>query len=137
MHSKRLDLEDFHFEAQRLASQRVVEVDSDLIVVERLDHAGQLSISRIVEDHQQAFGQFHVLELRTRDELTKGVFRQDLDGALVTGLEAEQRSLETGQQVAVPYLERGRRLVKGAVHGVAVLQAQGKVQGDFRILTDA
>ena len=44
---------------------------------------------------------------------------------------------ETWQQIAVTHLECGRGLFKCAVDRVAVLQAQSKMQGDFRVLTDA
>ncbi|MCY1431095.1 hypothetical protein D9M71_470570 [compost metagenome] len=121
----------------------MIEVDGDLFIIERLDHAGQLGISRIVENHQQARGKVHVLELAARDDLhvlrvglAKGVFRQDLQVALVPGLETEQCRLEPRQQVAIADLECRRRLVEGAVDGVAILQVQGEMQGDFRVLAN-
>ncbi|MCY1431090.1 hypothetical protein D9M71_470520 [compost metagenome] len=91
----------------------MIEVDGHLFIIERLDHAWQLGIGRIVENHQQARGKLHVLELATRDDLhvlrvglAEGVFRQDLQVALVTGLEAEQGGLETWKQVAITHFER-------------------------------
>jgi len=141
---ERFDVEDLDFKGQCLASQRVVEVDGHLLVIEGFHHTGQLSIGRIVEDHQQTRRQLHVLELRTRDDLyvlrvrlTKGVFRRNRQRPLIASLEAEQGRFETWQQVTVADLEGRRGFVEGAVDGVAVLQAQCKVQGDFRVLADA
>lgn len=121
----------------------MIEVDGHLSVIEGFDHTGQFGIRRIVEDHQQAFRQLHVLELRTRDDLyvlriglAKGVFRRDLQVALVTGLEAEQCRLKTRQQVAIADLEGRRGFIERAVDRVAILQAQCEMQGDFRVLAN-
>src|SRR5690606_32500221 len=85
-----------------------------------------------------------VLKLRTREDLhvlrvwlAKGVFRLNAQGTLVASLETEQRRFETWQQVTVADLEGRRGFVEGAVHRVAVLQAQCEMQGDFRVLADA
>uniref|UniRef100_A0A0N5A5U6 NAD-specific glutamate dehydrogenase n=1 Tax=Parastrongyloides trichosuri TaxID=131310 RepID=A0A0N5A5U6_PARTI len=130
-----LDCEDFHLEVQGLAGQRVVEVDGHLRVIERLHHAGQLGVGRVVENHQQALGQLHVLELRAgndlhvlRVRLTEGVLRCHADGALVAGLEAEDSGFEARQQVAVADLEHRRSLLEGAVDSITVFQVQREVQ---------
>src|SRR5690606_7655976 len=135
--------DDLDVKGQGFAGQRMVEIDGYLLVIEFFHHTGQLSIGRIVEDHQQARRQFHVLELRARDDLyvlrvrlAKSVFRRNRQRTLVASLEAEQRGFETWQQVAVTDLEGRRGFVEGAVDGVAVLEAQCKVQGDFRVLAD-
>src|SRR5450830_373614 len=105
---ERFNVEDFYVKRQGFTGQRVVEVDGHLRIIEGFDHTRQLGIRRIIKNHKQAFRQVHVLELRTRDDLyvlrvglAKGVFRQDLQGALVASLEAEQGCFKTRQQVAI------------------------------------
>ena len=134
---------DFHVEGQGLACQRVVEINGDLLVIKLFDHTRKLGVGRVVEDHQQALRQLHVLELRTRNDLhilrvwlAKGVFRKNLQCALVTRLETEQRRFKPWQQAAITDLEGGRGLVEGAVDGVAVFQTQSKMQRDLRVLTN-
>ncbi|MNC44964.1 hypothetical protein D3C75_938930 [compost metagenome] len=121
----------------------MVEVDGDLLVVELLDHARQLGLGGVVEDHHQAFGQLHALELAARHDLhvlrvglAEAVFRLDGDAALVAGLEAVERLLEAGQQVAVADLEGRRTLVEGAVDHVARLELDGEVQGYLALGAD-
>ncbi|MNE05663.1 hypothetical protein D3C80_982330 [compost metagenome] len=122
----------------------MVEIDGHLSVIESLDHTRQLGIGSVVEDHQQAFGKLHVVELRAwhdlhvlRIGLTEGVFRRDGNGALVTGLEAENGRFKARQQVAVADFEHRRRLVEGAVDGIAVFQVQREVQFHFGVLANA
>src|SRR5690606_29853036 len=141
---ERLDPDDFHVELQRLAGQRVVEVDGDLLVIECLDHARQLGIGSVVEDHQQPFGKLHAFELAARHDLhvlrvrlAKTLLRLHLHAAFVAGLEAVKRLFETRQQVAVADLEGGRLLVERAVDHIAVFQLEGEVQGHFPVRTDA
>ncbi|KAF1056569.1 MAG: hypothetical protein GAK44_00179 [Pseudomonas delhiensis] len=121
----------------------MVEVDGHMLLVESFDDPRQFGLRRIVEDHQQPFGQFHVLELVARHHLYVGrvglaeaMLRLDAQGALVAGLQAEQRLLEARQQIAVAHLEGSWLLVEGAVDDVAVFQLQREVQGNFRVRAD-
>ncbi|MNM93991.1 hypothetical protein D3C81_1063800 [compost metagenome] len=122
----------------------MVEIDGHLSVIESLDHTWQLGVGSVIEDHQQAFRKFHVVELRPWNDLyvlrvglTKGVFRLNGHGALVTGLETEDRRFEARQQVAVADFEHRWRLVERAVDGVAVFQVQREVQFDFGVLANS
>src|SRR5690606_23147233 len=58
-----LDVNDFDFEGQCLASQWMVEVHGNLAVVEGFYNPRQLGIGGVFEDHQQALGQLHAFEL--------------------------------------------------------------------------
>ena len=105
---QRFDGNDFHVKGQRLACQRVVEVDGHLSIIELFDHTWQFSIGRIIEDHQQTRRQLHVLELRARNDLyilrvglAEGVFRLDAQSTLVASLETEQRRFETWLAIAL------------------------------------
>ena len=119
----------------------MIEVDGDLILVNGFHHTGQLGIGRIIENHQQPFGQLHVLKLRTRHDLhvlrvrlTKSVFRWHLKRALVASLEPENQSFKARQQAAITDFESGRGLFECAVDRVAVFQVQREMQGDFCLL---
>src|SRR5690606_31035265 len=83
--SDRLDVDNLDLEGQRLAGQWVIEVNGDLLVIEGFDHAGQLTVGRIIEDDQKPFGKLHAFELATRHDLhilwvmlTKPLLRLDL-----------------------------------------------------------
>src|SRR5450830_36540 len=106
---ERFNVEDFYVKRQGFTGQRVVEVDGHLRIIEGFDHTRQLGIRRIVKNHQQAFRQVHVLELRTRDDLyvlrvglAKGVFRQDLKGSFVPTLEANRAASNPGCKLPSP-----------------------------------
>ena len=121
----------------------MVEINGDLLVIELFDHTRKLGVGRVVEDHQQTLRQLHVLELRTRNDLhilrvglAKGVFRKNLQSALVACLETEQCCFKTWQQTAVTHLESSWGFVESAVDSVAILKTQSEMQSDLRVLTN-
>ena len=121
----------------------MVEVNTDLLLVERLDHSRQLALGGILKDDQQTFAQRHVGELAARHDLhilwirlAKALLRTDWQAAFVAGLETEQCLLEARQQVAIAHAESGRGLALGAVYQIAVLQTNGEVQGNLGLRPD-
>ena len=144
LYSGRLHIDNFDFEINHAAGERMIEIHHDFISIKPRDNAGQLRLAGIGEGNDEAFVQLHrrieiaALEMLhiVRIGLTEGFFGRH--GELLARAARIPNNLlsKPGQQTAVADGECRRLFVEGRINDIATRERQGEVQSHFAALTN-